>query len=93
VRAELDAAEPAVLKANAALNGLKPDDFKQLKSFTNPPTAIKNCMETVLHLFATLDKQVPVDKKGKVKDEKPWGTLLKMMSKPEAFLVLLQGMK
>lgn len=93
MQAELDAAEPLVLKANAALAGLKEDDFKQLKSFTNPPLPIKNCMETVLHLFAGINKQVLVDKKGKVKDEKPWGTLLKMMAKPKEFLELLNTLK
>lgn len=83
---ELDAAEPLVQKANAALAGLKEEDFKQLKSFTNPPAAIKNCMETTLHLFCGLDPAIKIDKKGKLKEEKPWGVLLKMMSKPKEFL-------
>jgi dynein heavy chain len=93
VEADLAAAEPLVLKAQAALDSLKEDDFKMLKAFANPPAAIKMCLETVLHLFATIEKSIAVDKKGKVKEEKPWPKLLQLMGKPKDFLALLMTLK
>lgn len=76
VEADLAAAEPLVIAAMKALEGLKEEDFKYIKSLPNPPTAVKNCLETVLFLFATIEKSIAVDKKGKMKEEKTWPKLL-----------------
>ena len=93
VQKDLDEAIPLVEKAEAALKGLKEDDFKQLKALTNPPEMIKITFTAVLHLYSTIDPLITCDKKGKLKEEKPWNTALKMMAKPKDFLAQLNGFK
>jgi dynein heavy chain len=72
VQADLDAALPLVEKAKAALQGLKIDDFRMLKTLNNPPQDVKDAFTCVLYLLAKVDPGVPVDAKGKLKTEKPW---------------------
>ena len=93
VQKDLDAALPLVEEAMAALDSLKEDDFKMLKSFTNPPIMIKTTMECTLNLFAGIDDRIPVDKKKKLKDDKPWGTCLKIMNPAKDFITMLKGFK
>lgn len=58
-----------------------------LKSFASPPIMIVVTFTAVLHLYAGIDTIIPVDKKGRLKDEgKPWSICLKMMAKPLALL-------
>ena len=64
-----------------------------LKAMNNPPEMIKVTFTAVLNLYCTIDPIVPTDKKGKLKDEKPWGTSLKMMAKPAALLEQLMNFK
>jgi dynein heavy chain len=54
---------------------------------------IKITFTAVLHLYCTLDPLINTDKKGKLKEEKPWNTALKMMNKPAAFLAQLNEFK
>lgn len=93
VQKDLDAALPLVEEAMAALDSLKEDDFKMLKSFSNPPEMIKVTMECTLNLFAGIDDRIPVDKKKKLKDDKPWGTCLKVMNPAKDFISMLKGFK
>lgn len=48
---ELEAAEPALIAAVNALNGLQPDDFAVLKKLANPPALIKRIFDAVLILL------------------------------------------
>ena len=54
---------------------------------------IKITFTAVLHLYCSLDPLINTDKKGKLKEEKPWNTALKMMNKPAAFLAQLNEFK
>jgi hypothetical protein len=47
----LDAAEPLVEKAKAALRGLQKKDFDTLKSLTTPPEAVRICFFAVMNLY------------------------------------------
>jgi len=54
---------------------------------------IKITFTAVLHLYCTIDPSINTDKKGKLKEEKPWNTALKMMNKPAEFLKKLNDFK
>lgn len=82
VQGELAMALPLVEKAKAALDGLNEKDFGMLKTMNNPPNMVQVTLTAVLHLYAGIEKMIPVDKKGRLKDEKPWGTSQKLMNKP-----------
>jgi len=93
VQADLDMALPLVEKAKAALAGLNIDDFRMLKALKTPPADIATTFTCALHLLCRIDPNIPVDKNGKLKTEKPWGDALKVMSNPGAFLETLNGFK
>lgn len=93
VQLDLDAALPLVLKAEAALAGLKVKDFQLLKALQNPPGDVSKTFTCVLHLFATINPDVQVDKKGRLACEVPWKNALKLMQKPDAFLENLNAFK
>ena len=50
VEKDLEAAKPALLEAESALNAIKPEDIKNLKALKNPPTVIKIIFDGVLIL-------------------------------------------
>jgi dynein heavy chain len=93
VQKDLDAALPAVEKAEAALAGLNVKDFQMLKALQNPPAPVANTFTCVLHLLAGVNDQVPVDKKGKLNVENPWKASLKLMANPAKFLESLNEFK
>lgn len=93
VQLDLDAALPAVQRAEAALAGLNVKDFQMLKALQNPPADIGKTFTCVLNLLSTIDVNVPVDKKGRLNVENPWKASLKLMSSPQAFLDSLNGFK
>jgi dynein heavy chain len=93
VQLDLDAALPAVQRAEAALAGLNVKDFQMLKALQNPPADIAKTFACVLNLLSTIDVNVPVDKKGRLNVENPWKASLKLMSSPQAFLDSLNGFK
>ena len=93
VQKDLDAALPLVEKAKAALAGLNIDDFRMLKALKTPPADIATTFTCALHLLCRIDPNVPVDKNGKLKTEKPWSTALSLMGNPAAFLETLNGFK
>lgn len=86
VQKDLDAAIPLVLKAQAALDGLDVKDFSMLKALKSPPADIEMTFTCALHLLAKVHPDVPVDKAGKLKTEKPWMTALSLMKNPQGFL-------
>lgn len=93
VQADLDAALPAVQKAEAALAGLSVKDFQMLKALANPPADIAKTFVCVLNLLSGINENVPVDKKGRLNAENPWKASLKLMTNPQAFLDSLNGFK
>uniref|UniRef100_A0A7S0HBM9 Uncharacterized protein n=1 Tax=Hanusia phi TaxID=3032 RepID=A0A7S0HBM9_9CRYP len=50
VEKDLEAAKPALIEAESALNAIKPDDIKNLKALKNPPDVIKIIFDGVLLL-------------------------------------------
>jgi hypothetical protein len=58
------------------------NDFRNLKAFKNPPEDIVKTFTAVLHLLCKIDTNVPVDKAGKLKTEKPWSTALSLLGNP-----------
>jgi dynein heavy chain len=93
VQKDLDAALPAVEKAEAALGGLQVKDFQMLKALNNPPAAVNQTFHAVLHLLSGVSPDVPVDKKGRLNVENPWKASLKLMSNPTAFMNTLIAFK
>jgi len=93
VQHDLDQALPLVAKAEAALAGLKVKDFQTLKALQNPPADVAKTFTCVLHLLATINPDVQVDKKGRMSAEAPWKNALKLMQKPEDFLKQLNAFK
>lgn len=72
VQTELDAALPALAKAESALEGLKVKDFQMLKALGNPPADVKKTFECVIHLLCSVDPLVPVTKTGKLNIANAW---------------------
>jgi dynein heavy chain len=64
-----------------------------LKALKTPPVDISNTFTCVLNLLCTVDPNVPVDKAGKLKTEKPWSTSLSLMANPANFMTTLLGFK
>ena len=93
VQADLDQALPLVAKAEAALAGLNVKDFQQLKAFNNPPGDVVKVFTCCLHLLASINPDVQVDKRGKMNAEAPWKNAQKLMAKPDGFLAGLNAYK
>jgi len=93
VQADLDQALPLVEKAKAALEGLNIAHFRDLKALKNPPKDIEKTFTACLNLLCKYHPNVPVDKNGKLKTEKPWATALGLMGNPGQFLDTLLGFK
>ena len=77
VERDLEAAKPALLEAESALNAIKPDDIKNLKALKNPPIVIKIIFDGVLLLrrkFIPKCKQVELQPNifGYEDAYKPW---------------------
>lgn len=68
-------------------------DFQTLKALQNPPTDIGKTFTCVLHLLATIDPNVQVDKKGRMNAEQPWKNSLKLMQNPTNFMEGLNDFK
>jgi len=97
VQADLDAAEPLVEKAKAALRGLVKKDFDTLKALNNPPGDVRICFFAVLNLYVnipTVDYGIP-QARGKlsVKQEDSWKVSKNMMKDPTKFMENLNDYK
>jgi dynein heavy chain len=93
VQADLDMALPLVEKAKKALDGLQVKDFQMLKALKSPPPDIDKTFTCVLNLLAGFDKNIPVDKNGKLKTDNTWKTALSCMGNPQQFLDTLNTLK
>jgi len=89
---DLAKAIPLVKEAESALDVLDKKDFQELKALAKPPGGVDLVCECAMHLQATLDPNIEVDKKGAVKDNS-WKGSVKMMNNPEKFLVNLKEYK
>lgn len=93
VQTELDAALPALAKAESALEGLKVKDFQMLKALTNPPPDVKTTFGCVIHLLCNVDPLVPVTKTGKLAEAVPWKCVPVQLKNPQVFLDKLKNYK
>jgi len=84
---ELDAAEPLVEKAQAALQDISTKDFQMAKSFASPPKGVPEVFSTCVYLLAGLapDTMIETDKNKKPKAVDWKGGCLKMMKDPNEF--------
>eukprot|EP00920_Eleutheroschizon_duboscqi_P039681 GHVT01095307.1.p1 GENE.GHVT01095307.1~~GHVT01095307.1.p1 ORF type:complete len:1472 (-),score=182.88 GHVT01095307.1:1015-5367(-) len=89
---DLAMAIPLVEQAEAALNTLNKKDFQEAKSLNKPPPGVDDITTAVMHLLATIDPSVEVDKQGRIKD-RSWKAALKMMNSPEKLLSTLKEFK
>ncbi|CDJ53066.1 hypothetical protein EBH_0006090 [Eimeria brunetti] len=90
--ADLEKAIPLVEQAEAALNTLNKKDFQEAKALNKPPPGVEDITAAVMHLLATVDPIIEVDKQGKLKD-KSWKGAQKVMNNPEKFLQTLKDFK
>jgi dynein heavy chain len=84
---ELAAAEPAVARAEAALNTLNKKELTEMKSLTRPPAGVDDVLAAVLVLTSSAKTGVP-----KV-DKRTWNQSILLMSKVDTFITLLKGFK
>mmetsp|Transcript_24997 Transcript_24997/g.74250 ORF Transcript_24997/g.74250 Transcript_24997/m.74250 type:complete len:4444 (+) Transcript_24997:3-13334(+) len=82
--AELAAAEPAIKKAEAALNGLNKNSLTELKSLANPPAPVLNVTAAVQYMTAPKGTNLK-------KLDVSWAGAKKMMGSADAFLQMLQA--
>jgi len=92
---DLEAAKPALIAAENALDAIKPDDIKSLKALKNPPNIIKRIMDGVIILKREMIDPVKIDPEVKTKGGNDtilssFGTAAKMMNNPK-FLDELKG--
>ena len=67
--ADLAQAEPAVEAAMAALDTLDVKDLQMCKTMSKPPPGVDDVFNACLVLLASVVKEVPTQKSGKVKDK------------------------
>jgi dynein heavy chain len=80
---DLAAAEPAILKAEAALNGLNKAALGELKGLATPPAAVLNVTAAVSYMLAPKGANLK-------KIDITWGGAKKMMGAVDQFLSTLQ---
>lgn len=99
VQADLDAAEPLVQQAEAALRGLQKKDFDTLKALNNPPADVRICFFAVVNLYVGINDVDygigAVTQRGKltVKQEDSWKISKNMMKDPNGFMKGLNDYK
>eukprot|EP00929_Paragymnodinium_shiwhaense_P082767 TRINITY_DN4377_c2_g1_i1.p1 TRINITY_DN4377_c2_g1~~TRINITY_DN4377_c2_g1_i1.p1 ORF type:complete len:2551 (-),score=809.20 TRINITY_DN4377_c2_g1_i1:84-7481(-) len=89
---DLAKAIPLVKEAEAALDVLDKKDFQELKALAKPPGGVDLVLEASMHLQASIDPNIDIDKKGAIKDGS-WKSAQKMMNPPERFLQNLKAYK
>jgi len=85
---DLEAARPALLAAETALDAIKPDDIKSLKALKNPPNIIKRIFDGVIILNRQMIDPVKIDPEVKTKGGNDtilasFGIAAKMMNNPK----------
>lgn len=64
-----------------------------LKALRVPAKPLVTCFTALLHLLAGIDPGIPVDKRGKVKTDKPWNIALQLMGSAQGFVDTLSSFK
>ena len=91
VERDLEAAKPALIEAEAALNAIRPEDIKSLKVYKNPPVVIKIIFDGVLLLRRRpVLKCQMVEEKGTLCYKDNYPVSVSMMNEP-SFLSDLQN--
>ena len=92
---DLEAAEPAVMKAMAALDSLDRRDLGNCKTMTKPPPGVEDVFGAVMVLLAGVNQNIIVQKNGKVREkERTWDFAKKcLLGNVNAFLDELKAYK
>ncbi len=93
--ADLALAEPALMKAMAALDSLDKRDLGNCKTMTKPPPGVDDIFGAVMTLLAGINPNIIVQKNGKVRDkERTWDAAKKaLLGNVNGFLDELKGFK
>ena len=83
---DLDAAIPALERAKDATERMTRDEFHMLRAFNRPPQAFCTCITAVLHMLAGIDRNIPVDSRGKLKTDDPWRVFQRIVSNDREFV-------
>jgi dynein heavy chain len=90
---DLAKAEPAVANAMKALDTLNVKELGEAKTMSKPPQGVDDVFAAVMVLMASLDPNIPITKRGKVKD-RSWGAAKKaMLSDVKGFVAKLKTFK
>ena len=92
---DLAQAEPALLRAMAALDSLNARDLGNCKTMSKPPPGVDDIFGGVMVLLAGLNPNIIVQKSGRVRDkERTWDHAKKaLLGNVNAFLEELKGFK
>lgn len=93
--ADLAQAEPAVMRAMAALDSLDRRDLGNCKTMTKPPPGVDDIFGAVVVLLAGVNPNVVVQKNGRVRDkDRTWDAAKKaLLGNVNGFLDELKGFK
>ena len=93
--ADLAQAEPALLRAMAALDSLDRRDLGNCKTMTKPPPGVEDIFGAVMVLLAGINENIVVQKSGRVRDkERTWDWAKKaLLNNVNGFLEELKGFK
>jgi len=91
VEKDLEAAKPALIEAESALNAIKPNDMKDLKALKNPPDVVKIIFDGLILLKREpMPKCQMMEVKGIMCYKDNYASGSKLMNDTNAFLVSLQ---
>jgi dynein heavy chain len=92
---DLEAAEPALMRAMAALDSLDKRDLGNCKTMTKPPPGVDDIFGAVMVLLASVNQNIIVQKTGKVREkERSWDASKKaLLGNVNGFLDDLKGFK
>ena len=93
--ADLALAEPALLRAMAALDSLDRRDLGNCKTMAKPPPGVEDVFSAVMVLLAGINPNIVVQKTGRVKDkDRTWDAAKKaLLGNVNGFLDELKGFK